>query len=73
MFQGRINRVAERTGMAERLPGWRNWSDKELDQFWEIAGETMELLGYGGPPKREEPIALVVSPQQPFCQGPSDV
>ena len=42
-------------GACQRLPGWRDWSDKELDQFWEIAGETMELLGYGGRQRTNKP------------------
>ena len=55
MLQERINSIAHRTGLCQRLPGWRDWSDKELDQFWEIAGETMELLGYGGRQRTNKP------------------
>ena len=54
MLQDRINSVAERTGSHERLPGWRDWSHQEVDQFWEIAGESMALLGYGGPSQPED-------------------
>ncbi len=55
MLQERINSLAQRTGLPERLPGWRDWSDNELDQFWEIAGATMELLGYGGRQRTNRP------------------
>ena len=31
---------------APRLPHWREWSTKQTDRFREIAGPTMERLGY---------------------------
>jgi hypothetical protein len=53
MLDHRINSLADRTGTTDRLPGWRDWSDREMDQFWEIAGDTMTLLGYGRPKRTE--------------------
>ncbi len=49
MLQSRINSLADRTGTTTKCSTWQDWSDKELDQFWEIAGDTMVRLGYFRP------------------------
>ena len=46
MLRSRVNSVADRTGTAQRLPTWHDWSSQEQEQFWTIAGGAMTRLGY---------------------------
>lgn len=49
MLGRHINSVNDRTGGQSALPTWRNWSDEELAQFWEICTPAMRRLGYFTP------------------------
>lgn len=49
-----INSCQQRTGEALPVTTWRNWTDQELDQFWEICTPAMQRLGYYTPSLPEE-------------------
>lgn len=52
MLTTRINSIENRIGGLRRWPVWMDWSDKKLDQFWEICGDTMEKLLMNLPSRR---------------------
>ena len=54
MLSRNVNSVNDRTGECNALPTWRNWSDEELAQFWEICTPAMRRLGYFTPSCPEE-------------------
>lgn len=54
MLGQRINSVRQRTGKDIPSPSWRNWTDEELDQFWELCTPAMKRLGYLCPIRPEE-------------------
>lgn len=42
----KINSVPDRCGKPNLFPTWKNWSDTELEQFWEICTPAMQRLNY---------------------------
>jgi SAM-dependent methyltransferase len=52
-LEKRINSIGHRTGLAH-CATWRDWTDEELDQFWQICSPAMQRLGYFSPSCRQE-------------------
>lgn len=55
MLASRINSLIERIGNDQLVTTWRDWSDKQLEQFGDICGSTMLGLGYLSFNTRETP------------------
>ncbi len=47
----RVDSIPERLDNAQQSMSWQDWSDKELEQFWEICTPAMLRLGYLVPEK----------------------
>lgn len=54
LLDSRINSVNYRTGERQHRPGWLDWPDVKLDQFWAICTPAMRRLGYFVPSRPEE-------------------
>jgi hypothetical protein len=60
LLNSSVNSLQDRIGETGRFPAYPQWSDAQKQRFWELAFDTMQLLGYDQSASRPEPPSVSV-------------